>query len=87
MQAKSQDLDQVLRALRSTGESFNIIAARLNRLGIKRPLGGRWYGATVQAAIEGPCSGGVHRCTAACREQRRPCTQQAAPATDQGGRD
>jgi hypothetical protein len=41
-----------MAALRAAGVSFAMIAATLNKLGLKGPQGGRWYGATVRRALE-----------------------------------
>ena len=70
-----------MAALRAAGVSFAAIAATLNKWGSKGPQGGRWYGATVRRVLEGRKEGGLHRCTARCRELERPCIHQVLLAT------
>ena len=62
-------------ALRAAGAAFHQIAARLNGRGLKGQNGGRWYAASVRRAVLAPAMADhvPHRCTARCRQRRRPC--------------
>lgn len=72
-------IEHAITQLRAAGNSFNAIAAELNKRGLPGPLGGRWYGASVHRLLNGAQGGGHHRCTERCALQERACRRALSP--------